>query len=136
MKFGLQRVHFMPSELQPGVLYMSEEFGIAAHLCACGCGARINTPLGETEWSVEETPTGPSLNPSVGNWQEGCRSHYWIDGGEIRWAAQWTEAQISLGRRREEERRSKYYERLYRNRGGLLRRLWFYLKERLTPRTR
>ena len=52
MKIELQRVHYMPKELKPGVLYVSEEFGAAAHLCACGCGAKIRTPLGPTEWTL------------------------------------------------------------------------------------
>ena len=59
----------MPQDLRPGVLYVSEEFGAAAHLCACGCGEKVSTPLGPTEWSLEETGGGPTLRPSVGNWQ-------------------------------------------------------------------
>ena len=35
MKFELQRFRFLPKELKPWVLYVSEEFEIAAHLCAC-----------------------------------------------------------------------------------------------------
>jgi hypothetical protein len=61
MKFELQHVHYMPTELKPGVLYVSEEFGIAIHLCACGCESKIKTPLGPTEWSVKETKSGPTL---------------------------------------------------------------------------
>ena len=86
MNFEMQRVHYMPKELRPGVLYVSEEFDIAMHLCACGCGSKVKTPLGPTEWSVEETKSGPSLRPSVGNWQQACQSHYWINRGEVRWA--------------------------------------------------
>ncbi|WID99529.1 DUF6527 family protein [Bosea vestrisii] len=70
----------MPKQLEPGVLYVSEKYGAVAHLCACGCGAKIRTPLGETEWSLKETASGPSLWPSVGNWQQACKSHYVIDG--------------------------------------------------------
>src|SRR5271165_7625051 len=70
MKVEMQRVHYMPKELNPGVLYVSEEFDIAMHLCACGCGSKVKTPLGPTEWSVEETKSGPSLRPSIGNWQQ------------------------------------------------------------------
>ena len=66
----------MPKDLKPGVLYVSEQFGAAAHLCACGCGSKIRTPIGPTEWSVEETDVGPTLHPSVGNWQQACQSHY------------------------------------------------------------
>jgi hypothetical protein len=106
----------MPKELKPGVLYVSEEFGIALHLCACGCGSKIKTPLGPTEWSFEETTKGPSLNPSVGNWQERCQSHYWIYRGEIEWAAKWSPKQIAAGRRYEEKRRRAYFDALDRKR--------------------
>lgn len=128
MRIKLERVHYMPKELEPGVLYVSEEFGAAAHLCACGCGAKVRTPLGPTEWSFEETACGPSLSPSVGNWQQACQSHYWIDRGEIRWAGKWTPEQIESGRRGEEARRRAYFEALDRQRGGLLHRIWRWMK--------
>lgn len=128
MKIKLQRVHFMPKELKPGVLYVSEEFGAAAHLCACGCGAKIRTPLGPTEWALEETDSGPTLYPSVGNWQQACQSHYWIYQGEIRWADKWSPEQIAAGRRNEEARRHAYYDVLDRQSGGLLQRFWRWIK--------
>ncbi len=131
MKIKLQRVHYMPRELKPGILYVSEEFGIAIHLCPCGCGSKIKTPLGPTEWSVEETSDGPSLEPSVGNWQQACQSHYWIYRGEIKWAARWTPEQIAAGRRHEEERRRAYYDDLTRKRGGYIRKFWRKLKSLL-----
>jgi hypothetical protein len=128
MKIELHRVHYMPKELKPGVLYVSEEFGTAAHLCACGCGSKIRTPLGPTEWSLEETDSGPTLRPSVGNWQQACQSHYWIYRGEIVWSDKWTPEQIAAGRRREDERRRQYYEALDRQRSGILRRFWRWMK--------
>ncbi len=128
MKFELQRVHYMPKELKPGILYVSEEFGAAAHLCACGCGSKIRTPLGPTDWSVEETDSGPSLRPSVGNWQQACQSHYVIYRGEIRWADKWGPEQIAAGRRQEEERRRVYYDDLDRSRGGIVQKFWRWLK--------
>jgi hypothetical protein len=131
MKFELQRVRYMPKELAPGILYLSEEFDIAMHLCACGCGSKVKTPLGPTEWSVVETKSGPSLRPSVGNWQQGCQSHYWITNGEVRWAEKWTPEQIAAGRRHEEERRHAYYDALDRTRGGTLQRIWSWLKRLL-----
>lgn len=129
MKFELQRVCYMPENLKPGVLYVSREFDIALHLCACGCGSKIRTPLGPTEWSVKETKSGPSLRPSVGNWQQACQSHYWIHRGEIIWAEKWTPEQIAAGREHEERRRRSYYDPLDRKRGGPLRRFWRWLKE-------
>ena len=124
MRFKLQRVDYMPKDLDPGILYVSEEFDIAMHLCACGCGSKVKTPLGPTEWSVVETADGPSLSPSVGNWQQPCQSHYWIDRGGILWAKKWSPEQIAAGRRFEHERREAYYEALDRQRRGILHRLW------------
>jgi hypothetical protein len=128
MRFAMQRVHYMPKELKPNVLYVSEEFDIAIHLCACGCGLKVKTPLGPTEWSVEETKEGPSLRPSVGNWQHPCQSHYWIDRGNVIWAEKWTAEQIAAGRRNEEERSRAYYKALYQKRGGPIQRLWSWFK--------
>ena len=76
MKFEVERVHDMPTELMAGALYVSDAFEIAIHLCACGCEEKVRTPLGPTEWSVEFTADGPTLDPSVGSWQKPCRSHY------------------------------------------------------------
>jgi hypothetical protein len=132
MKFELERVHYMPKELQPGTLYLSEEFGIAAHLCACGCGSKIRTPLGPTEWSVKETPSGPTVSPSVGNWQQACQSHYLITRGEVIWAEKWSAKQIAAGRAMEEKRRRAYYDDLDRRRGGFVRRIWLWAKRLFT----
>ncbi|RYE59877.1 MAG: hypothetical protein EOO82_03930, partial [Oxalobacteraceae bacterium] len=98
MRIKLERVRAMPPRLQPNVLYVSEEFETAAHLCACGCGSKIRTPLGPTEWRLTDHPEGPSLTPSVGNWQLPCKAHYWIDRGRIEWSTQWTPEQITAGR--------------------------------------
>jgi len=114
----------MPQDLKPGILYVSEEFHTAAHLCACGCGSKVRTPLGPVGWSVEETRKGPTLRPSVGNWQKPCRSHYVITRGEVVWAGQWTPEQVAAGRLAEDERRRVYYESRARAWGGWLRRLW------------
>lgn len=129
MKIKLQRVHYMPKELEPGVLYVSEEFSAAAHLCACGCGSKIRTPLGPTEWVLEETYTGPTLYPSVGNWQQACQSHYWIYRGEIRWSHKWTPEQIAAGCRGDEDRRGAYYDAIDHQRGGVLLRFLRWVRD-------
>ncbi|MDO3578558.1 DUF6527 family protein [Ralstonia pseudosolanacearum] len=131
-RLRLEHVHYMPKILEPGVLYASEEFGTAAHLCACGCGAKIRTPLGPTEWQLEETNDGPSLSPSVGNWQQPCRSHYWIWRGEIEWYGDWTEAQVQAGRRSEQQRRKAYFSERAKQRHSqtlsLGHRIWNFIK--------
>src|SRR4051812_41910897 len=128
MKIELQRVRYMPNELKPGVLYVSEEFSTAAHLCPCGCGSKVRTPLGPTDWVLNETRKGPSLYPSVGNWQQACQSHYWIHDGKIKWAEKWTPLQIAAGRQREDELRQAYYESHDCQRP--LGRLWRRIKSR------
>lgn len=130
MRFVLQRVRYMPKELQAGILYVSDEFHTAAHLCACGCGAKIRTPLGTTEWAVEETPQGPTLWPSVGNWQRGCRSHYWLRNGDALWGEAWSPAEIAAGRAQEEERRRAYYDAVYP--AGRFTRFWNRLARRFS----
>lgn len=128
-RFALQRVHFMPDHLEPGVLYVSEEFDAAAHLCACGCGAKIRTPLGPTEWSFQDGEDGPTLSPSVGNWQQACQSHYLITRGRVTWAPKWSPEEIAAGRRHEEAHRRAYYDALYPP--GMIQRFWRWLKSLL-----
>ena len=126
----LIRVHYIPKELEPGLLYVSEEFGAAVHLCACGCGRKVSTPLHPTEWSLKDGSDGPSLFPSIGNWEFPCKSHYWILRGRIVWAEPWTEERIVAGRRAEEERRRAYFEQPVpvEERRGFWAKVWRWVK--------
>jgi len=124
-RLALQRVTYLPKELAPGILYVSEEYSVAGHLCACGCGNKVITPLGPAEWSFTEKEGQPFLWPSIGNWQLPCRSHYIISAGQIKWAAQWSDAQILSGRRAEQLRRQAYYAERER---GFWRRLWRFVR--------
>lgn len=124
----LARVQYIPKSLEAGVLYVSEDFEAAVHLCACGCGHKVSTPLGAAEWSFLDTPDGPSLEPSIGNWQFPCRSHYWIQEGQVIWSETWTPARIQAGQRAEEKRRRAYYDSLERSREGFWLRLWRWIK--------
>lgn len=123
--FRLERVHYIPRTLERGVLYVAAEFDVAAHLCACGCGTKVTTPLGPTEWHVSDTAGGPTLFPSVGNWQFPCRSHYLITGGKTRWAGQWSDERVKAGRKAEQRRREAYYAARARDRKWWVRlRTW------------
>jgi hypothetical protein len=108
-RFVVKHVLSIPDQLSPGVIYVSREFETAHHLCACGCGARVRTPLKPTEWRLTETKQGPSLWPSVGNWQKGCQSHYVIRNGRVLWFGQWTQEDIQASRSREAATREAYY---------------------------
>lgn len=127
-RFNLARVQYIPKSPEPGILYVSEEFEAAVHLCACGCGLKVSTPLGPTEWSFFDSPEGPCLDPSIGNWEFPCRSHYWIQGGQVIWSGDWTYAQVQAGHRAEENRRRAYHDNLKRIREGFFRRAWRWIK--------
>ena len=102
-------VDHIPEQLDEGVLYVSIHFGTVAHRCACGCGEEVVTPLGPAEWRLTYDGRTVSLEPSIGNWSFPCRSHYWIDGGRVRWARGFSEAEIALVRQKERTRRDNYY---------------------------
>jgi hypothetical protein len=121
----LERVQYMPKELSPGILYVSEKYAVAGHLCACGCGNKVIVPLGPTEWSFSEQRGRPSLWPSIGNWQLPCRSHYIIAKGRIEWADAWTNEQILSGRRAEERRRQAHYSK--KPQTVLAKMIWHWL---------
>lgn len=115
-RLELHRVDEMPAILELGRLYVSDAFSTAAHLCACGCGSKVRTPLGPAEWALRETEGGVSLWPSVGNWQKPCRSHYVIENGNVIWCAPWSDTAVLAGRESEIKRRLNYYEKLHRDR--------------------
>ena len=128
MTFEVERGHFMPKQLEPGILYVSDEFETAAHLCACGCGSNVRTPILPTEWCLTGPDDRPTLRPSIGNWQRPCRSHYFITNGQVEWCAQWTEEEILAGRRAEQARRERYYEGLN---APWWKRLWDWFKRKV-----
>jgi hypothetical protein len=111
----LLSVTYLPNDLEPGILYVSKKYGVAGHLCPCGCGNKIITPLGSTEWHLIIDKGKLSLYPSIGNWQLPCKSHYWILNGEIEWSYQWSEEQIKAGWESEDLRRKFYFDKLASN---------------------
>jgi hypothetical protein len=80
-------VEYIPEQLSPGILYISKRYSTASHLCCCGCGLEVVTPLNPAKWHLTEHEGIVSLRPSVGNWSFPCQSHYWISGNKVRWAA-------------------------------------------------
>lgn len=84
-KFRPEFVEFIPENLKPGVLYISIEYSTASHLCPCGCGQMVITPIQPTQWSLTWDGESVSLYPSIGNWGFFCKSHYWIRKNRIIW---------------------------------------------------
>lgn len=102
----------IPERLAPHTLYVTTEGDVAGHLCACGCGREVITPLSPTDWSLTLDKGGASLLPSIGNWSFPCRSHYFIHEGAIVWAREMSLQAIDRGRTRDKAQKRRYYEKL------------------------
>jgi Family of unknown function (DUF6527) len=102
-------VEFIPDELQQGTIYVTIRFATASHLCCCGCGSKIVTPIRPTDWKLIFDGRTISLDPSIGNWSLACQSHYWIRNNRVRWAPKWSQKQIDRGRARDRSAKQKYF---------------------------
>ncbi|MET8021438.1 DUF6527 family protein [Streptomyces decoyicus] len=90
-----------PPTMDAGVLYVSIPYRTCGHLCCCGCGHEVITPLSPAQWSISYDGENVSLAPSIGNWELPCRSHYWIHAGRVRWSRRYTAAEIAQNRDRD-----------------------------------
>lgn len=84
-----QFVELIPEKLADGVVFVSTTYCIASHLCCCGCGREVVTPIAPKEWSVTFDGESVTLHPSIGNWRFPCRSHYWIRKNHVEWVPDW-----------------------------------------------
>lgn len=110
-RFEPRFVEHFPEQLDSGVLYVSITFASASHLCACGCGKEVITPLSPVAWSLTFDGESISLTPSIGNWSFSCRSHYWIKKGEVVWSYKMSERQIRASRELAQAARASHYGR-------------------------
>lgn len=94
-------VDFIPENLEAGTLYVSRRYATASHLCCCGCGLEVVTPLNPAKWHLVERVGTVSLTPSVGNWSFPCKSHYWIKNNTVRWAGAISPDQIAAVKQRD-----------------------------------
>jgi hypothetical protein len=81
-------VELIDSELEQGKLYISEKYGVAIHLCACGwCNQQTVTPIHNpyTGWSMTNIDGKVTLSPSIGNFQMPCNSHYFVRENKVVW---------------------------------------------------
>jgi hypothetical protein len=103
-------VELMPTALEKRTLYISVKYKTAVHLCLCGCGRKVVTPLSPAGWRMTFDGRTVSLYPSIGNWNLECRSHYWISNSRVKWAEAWTRDRVEAGFARDEQLRRAYYE--------------------------
>lgn len=104
-------VRNVPRELEPGVLYISMEYATAVHSCCCGCGERVVTPFTPTDWRITFDGESVTLNPSVGNWNQDCRSHYVIEKNRVIECGPWSDVRVEAERRRDKRAKAAYYGR-------------------------
>ena len=102
-------VRNVPRDLDPGVLYISVDYATAVHSCCCGCGDRVVTPFTPTDWRMTFDGESITLDPSVGNWNQKCRSHYVIRRNRVLEASPWSNAQIEAERRRDKKAKAAYF---------------------------
>ena len=105
-------VEFIPDDLEQGTIYVSIRFATASHLCICGCGNKVVTPIRPTDWTLIFDGKTISLDPSIGNWSFPCQSHYWIRHSRIKWAPKWSREQIERGRTRDTYTKEDYFASL------------------------
>lgn len=106
--FGHDFVQRIPERIERAVLYISIPYATAVHLCACGCGSEVVTPLTPTDWEMTFDGETVSLSPSIGNWSFECQSHYWIRRGRVRWSRWMSREEIERARARDRRRKDHY----------------------------
>lgn len=111
--FLLAKVHYVPATLDPGVLYVSDKYKIAMHLCACGCGSKVPVSLGPAGWKVTERNGKPTVRPSIGSGQLPCNSHYFITDGRVDWMRPMSAAQTVAALKSDHGRREAYYSDMH-----------------------
>lgn len=107
-------VEFIPKELEEGVLYISEKYQTASHLCASGCKEKVVTPLSPVDWKLKINGELVSLYPSIGNWNYPCKSHYWIRNNRILWAKSFSPQKIAQIQHHDLRDKEEYIEYLNR----------------------
>ncbi len=80
----------IPENIENGTLYISEKYGIAIHLCACGCSQKTVTglkPYWASGWSMINNNGLVTLRPSIGNFngENPYHAHYFITDNKIQW---------------------------------------------------
>jgi len=102
-------VEFAPSPLEEGVLYISCQNLVMLHLCCCGCGSKVVTPISRTGWELRFNGDNVTLFPSIGNWKLPCQSHYWIRGNKVRWAPKLSKWEINEHYAANQRLRDRYF---------------------------
>ncbi len=122
----------IPNSIEEGRVYVSIPYATAVHKCFCGCDNEVVTPLNPTDWELTFNGKTISLDPSIGNWNFPCQSHYWIKQNKVRWVRRWSKEEINAGRTQECLEKEAYFNVDILTADDQIRRsLWFKLMNKL-----
>ena len=102
-------VEFIPNELEANTIYVSIPYATAIHNCCCGCGNRVVTPLSPADWKLIFDGRSISLEPSIGNWNFPCRSHYWVRNNRVIWSDELTDEEVAVARKKDAHAMTVFY---------------------------
>lgn len=102
-------VNQIPEKLEEGVIYVSIPFETVIHKCCCGCGKEVVTPLSPTDWSLTFDGETITLDPSIGNWNFQCKSHYFIRKNKVIWAREYSKLEIEKNKYRDLKDKTEFY---------------------------
>ena len=99
-----QFVEYIPSdnkELLPGIVYISMKHNTVVHRCPCGCKGLSEFMLDPIRFQIEYDGRSVTFDPSIGNSNLWCRSHYWIRKNQIHWCPPMQDWETTQAQRRE-----------------------------------
>jgi hypothetical protein len=91
MIYSYLAVDRIPKDLSNGIVYHNEEFELAALLCACGCGHRVDLLVPDSHQISSDNGLA-TIRPSIAVCDAPCRSHYVITAGRVEWLKAFTHA--------------------------------------------
>ncbi len=107
MNFVYRAAERLPKQLESGVIYHSEEYEVAALLCACGCGHRVTLLVPDSHQLSSEVGMA-TVRPSIAVCDAPCKSHYYITAGRVEWLPAFSNATAASVMRRQIERHAAF----------------------------
>ena len=90
--YSYQLVTRTPKDLSEGIVYHNEDFELAALLCACGCGHRVDLLVPDSH-QISLANGRPTIRPSIAVCDAPCKSHFFVTAGRVEWLPAFTQAQ-------------------------------------------
>jgi Family of unknown function (DUF6527) len=94
MIYSYLAVERIPKNLSNGIVYHNKEFELAAMLCACGCGHRVDLLVPDSHQVSSEDGLA-TIRPSIAVCNALCKSHYFITAGRVEWLPAFNQAQVT-----------------------------------------